>query len=697
MQSCLSYCLKFPIIMTDGAMSEEKCNMSDQSCSDENSDEVCEDAANSSALKNSTDDSDENAKESDEWNSGDEEEERRKNEEEDKRHASVISELRKILLEEDVSMEDKGKIMDEIRVKEEKKAEENIQRQRLKEEKILQREKRKEEQRLKKEQLEIAKQRRIEERERRMAEKEAQKLKREEEKRIRMEQKKKLEEEKLAEKKKQEEARQRRLLEKQKQEEEKQKEKALREKERQQKQMEKDKLEEEKRQRMMEKEKLENEKARKQEMMQKRFKRFFISMKPSSAEDESKIKDENAVSVMPSNALASNSSFELNNFYASIYAQNIPIESLRCEMKRKQCQLEQSIPMKKDHQSNDSTISHVYKVKFLQLGFSASKNCPYIGIFNETSDIITGRTPLGRDWELFDYNQEESDISDACLSEVIGKFVQLTKELLIAEFYFKQDDEESSDSFEIDDFFVPADYLSDSEKDGDPTENSQCGTEQNKSKEKECCFKDAFGRRVFNKKVELEIKGPFWDCSDANLPPELSFAKVSNLKMFEQDDRSFIFLFQIIPVGPTPVCTSLDLVVGEKSTATANRTKIISDNILPDLINMVHGSKAGLQRIVEAFIEKCSSMNVDEIPSKRQTEKKIREIAKRELLPGGTTPCWVVSDELVEKYNLPNVRDEKPNLKRSLPTSMDSPGTLDRFLQAADEKRQKTIQPVNIL
>ncbi|KRZ45802.1 hypothetical protein T4C_6877 [Trichinella pseudospiralis] len=697
MQSCLSYCLTFPIIMTDGAMSEEKCNMSVQSCSDENSDEVCEDEANSSALKNSTDDSDGNAKESDEWNSGDEEEERRKNEEEDKRHASAISELRKILLEEDVSMEDKSKIMDEIRVKEEKKAEENIQRQRLKEEKILQREKRKEEQRLKKEQLEIAKQKRIEEKERRMAEKEAQKLKREEERRIRMEQKKKLEEEKLAEKKKQEEARQRRLLEKQKQEEEKQKEKALREKERQQKQMEKDKLEEEKRKRLMEKEKLENEKARKQEMMQERFRRFFIPVKPPSAEDENKIKDENAVSVMPNSALASNSSFELNNFYASIYAQNIPIESLRCEMKRKQCQLDKQ--MKKDHQSNeDSTMSRVYKVKFLQLGFSASKNCPYIGIFNETSDIITGRTPLGRDWELFDYNQEESDISDACLSEVIGKFVQLTKELLIAELYFKQDDEESSDSFEIDDFFVPADYLSDSERDGDPTANSQCGTEQGRSKEKECSFKDAFGRRVFNKKVEMEIKGPFWDCSDANLPPELSFAKVSNLHIFEQDDQSFILLFQMIAVGPTPVCTSLDLAVGEKSTAIANRSKIISDNILPDLINLVHGSKAGLQKIVDAFIEKCSSMNVDEIPSKRQTEKKIREIAKRELLPGGTTPCWVVSDELVEKYNLPNVRDEKPNLKRSLSTSMmDSPGTLDRFLQAADGKRQKTIQPVNIL
>ncbi|XP_003378209.1 conserved hypothetical protein [Trichinella spiralis] len=116
--------------MPNGAMSEEKCNMSDQCCSDENSDEVSEDAANSSALKNSTDYSDENAKESDEWNSGDEEEERRKNEEEDKRHANAISELRKILLEEDVSMEDKSKIMDEIRVKEKKKAEENLQRQR---------------------------------------------------------------------------------------------------------------------------------------------------------------------------------------------------------------------------------------------------------------------------------------------------------------------------------------------------------------------------------------------------------------------------------------------------------------------------------------------------------------------------------------------------------------------------------------
>ncbi|KRX43603.1 hypothetical protein T05_13613, partial [Trichinella murrelli] len=690
--------LKLTIIMPDGAMSEEKCNMSDQCCSDENSDEVCEDAANSSALKNSTDYSDENAKESDEWNSGDEEEERRKNEEEDKRHVNAISELKKILLEEDVSMEDKSKIMDEIRVKEEKKAEENLKRQRLKEERILQREKRKEEQRLKKEQLEIAKQRRIEEKERRMAEKEAQKLKREEEKRIRMEQKKKLEEEKLAEKKKQEEARQKRLLEKQKQEEEKQKEKALREKERQQKQMEKDKLEEEKRQRMMEKEKLENEKARKQEMMQERFKRFFIPVKPTSAEDESKVKDENTVSAMPSNALASNSSFELNNFYASIYAQNIPIESLRCEMKKKQCQLKKNLPMKKDHQSNDSSMPRVYRVKFLQLGFSASKNCPYIGIFNDTSDIITGRTPLGRDWELFDYNQDESDISDACLSEVIGKFVQPTKELLIAEFFFKQDDEESSDSLEINDFFVPADYLSDSERGGDPTLNSQCATSQDKSKEKECSFKDAFGRRVFNKKVEMEIKGPFWDCSDANFPPELSFAKVSNLQMFRQDDRSFIILLlQIIAVGPTPVCTSLDLAVGEKSTATANRTKIISDNILPDLINMVHGSKAGLQKIVDAFLEKCSSMNIDEIPSKRQTEKKIREIAKRELLPGSSTSCWVVSDELVEKYNLPNVREEKPNLKRSLPTSMDSPGTLDRFLQAADEKRQKTIPSVNIL
>ncbi|KRX28319.1 hypothetical protein T07_4706, partial [Trichinella nelsoni] len=667
--------LKLTIIMPDGAMSEEKCNMSDQCCSDENSDE---DAANSSALKNSTDNSDENAKESDEWNSGDEEEERRKNEEEDKRHVNAFSELRKILFEEDVSMEDKSKIMDEIRVKEEKKAEENLQRQRLKEEKILQREKQKEEQRLKKEQLEIAKQRRIEEKERRMAEKEAQKLKREEEKRIRMEQKKKLEEEKLAEKKKQEEARQKRLLEKQKQEEEKQKEKALREKERQQKQMEKDKLEEEKRQRMMEKEKLENEKARKQEMMQERFKRFFIPVKPTSAEDENKVKDENTVSAMPSNALASNSSFELNNFYASIYAQNIPIESLRCEMKKKQCQLKKSLPMKKDHQSNDSTTPRVYRVKFLQLGFSASKNCPYIGIFNDTSDIITGRTPLGRDWELFDYNQDESDISDACLSEVIGKFVQPTKELLIAEFYFKQDDEESSDSLEINDFFVPADYLSDSERDGDPTLNSQCATAQDKSKEKECSFKDAFGRRVFNKKVEMEIKGPFWDCSDENFPPELSFAK-------------------IIAVGPTPVCTSLDLAVVCLFEKSEHLHYFIFVSVLPDLINMVHGSKAGLQKIVDAFIEKCSSMNIDEIPSKRQTEKKIREIAKRELLPGGSTSCWVVSDELVEKYNLPNVREEKPNLKRSLPTSMDSPGTLDRFLQAADEKRQKTIPSVNIL
>lgn len=98
---------------------------------------------------------------------------------------------------------------------------------------------------------------------------------------------------------------------------------------------------------------------------------------------------------------------------------------------------------------------------------------------------------------------------------------------------------------------------------------------------------------------------------------------------------------------------------------------------MPLLINHVHKSSSGLNKLISTFLEfwdkrrntGCTEVSPTQTQpriSKRQLERKILEIAKREALTDSAKTCYVVQSHIMERYKteldtLKSVQQSPPN------------------------------------
>merc|ERR1711879_1127142 len=107
--------------------------------------------------------------------------------------------------------------------------------------------------------------------------------------------------------------------------------------------------------------------------------------------------------------------------------------------------------------------------------------------------------------------------------------------------------------------------------------------------------------------------------------------------------------FPINPIGRTfPISETTLKDEASKSTTVSKLLRPVSEESLPDLINLLHNSQDGVLKIVTCFKTKHPEV------SKRQIEIKMKELATK------VSGRWQLKDDELRQKYCPNVQEEKP-------------------------------------
>ncbi|CAI8014057.1 Chromatin assembly factor 1 subunit A [Geodia barretti] len=324
------------------------------------------------------------------------------------------------------------------------------------------------------------------------------------------------------------------------------------------------------------------------------------------------------------------------------------------------------------------------QMKLLQ--FHSNVRPPYFGSWRKKSEVVSGRAPFRMDKSVLDY---EFDSDDEWEEEEPGESVSSASE------GEESGGEESGGEEEGEDgFFVPHGYLSEDE--GERSESEEGGglpgTQMDKVQAKARAWEAEFQRTCHPKKPVCI--GCVWvmgegEGGEGRREDQVFLSKLSALVLTESPVR----VEPLTPVTTIPTET-------HASSVTDNLKRPVPEEAMPDLIRLVHQSTAGLGKLVKMFQahwgavlqNRGTPLDVGEVGdvgqggvrstrdrgsppagsgglssprvreavegenhsgiSKRQLEKKIQQIAVKELRPPSTKQTWYVHDAILEKYKI---------------------------------------------
>ncbi|NXQ24184.1 CAF1A factor, partial [Alaudala cheleensis] len=264
------------------------------------------------------------------------------------------------------------------------------------------------------------------------------------------------------------------------------------------------------------------------------------------------------------------------------------------------------------------------RMKLLQ--FSENHRPAYWGTWNKRSPLIRARNPWAKDTKLLDY---EVDSDEEWEEEEPGESLSHSEE---------DDEEEAEDEDEDDGFFVPHGYLSEDEgvtEEGDP-ENHKV---RQKLKAKEWDELIAKGKRL-HVLQPLRI-GPVWAGA-----AELSSSELKVLQQFSA--------CALEPPGPEE----------EQQTQKCGKKRAKDEQILAQLLPLLHGNVHGSKVIIQEFQECCRRgrfspgapeaqpvFSGDEggVPSKARLKRIISESSVYEKRPEFRM-CWYVHPEVLRSF-----------------------------------------------
>ncbi|XP_078367625.1 uncharacterized protein LOC144651533 [Oculina patagonica] len=299
---------------------------------------------------------------------------------------------------------------------------------------------------------------------------------------------------------------------------------------------------------------------------------------------------------------------------------------------------------------NDVSVSAGLKNKLLQ--FHTNYRPAYYGTMRKKSHHISPKNPFKKDTDLLDY---EVDSDDEWEEEEPGESLSDSE----GEDEGDGDDDNNEDE---DGFFVPHGYLSDDEgvEEGDDEES---GENENKDTNSE------------NKKDQQLAKAKAWE---AEMKRKCKPMKPVALGCLWLDDATLNLTLKqfaacLLVDGPINVESSSsasssrsnEVVPVEMSSSTNTSGALyVPDEAMPDLIKLVHGNTAGLNKIMIQFRKqwtaKCLGRDVtdEEVDekspiSKRQLEKRIQNIATKERRYDRLR--WYVHNHILAKFGLENL------------------------------------------
>jgi hypothetical protein len=114
--------------------------------------------------------------------------------------------------------------------------------------------------------------------------------------------------------------------------------------------------------------------------------------------------------------------------------------------------------------------------------------------------------------------------------------------------------------------------------------------------------------------------------------------------------------------------------VDDKKIKKPNGVKSVPEAMLPSLVRLVEGSNSGIDKLTAQFM--TENEGKDDIPSKEQVKRKIREIATK------NNNHWIVNEDELQKYNIPRVSTAANELA-------DSSKTQDKDVKVSEEDAQR--------
>eukprot|EP01041_Mallomonas_annulata_P001737 gene1737-3356_t len=328
-----------------------------------------------------------------------------------------------------------------------------------------------------------------------------------------------------------------------------------------------------------------------------------------------------------------------------------------------------------DNSANNVEIRDVsVDSRMRYFGFHADHRPPYWGTFSKRSRDVTGRRPFGREQCLdYDYDSEaEWEEPDDAEAEDIAN---------------SEGDEEGEveggNELEYDEFFLhDNDFGSDADSDGEMmTATNICSRVKSTAVEligPLFVAENGLAQRLLNGRMEPcghsrlgDAEKLFNSYKVVLHTPHNLFPELGKEECVEPPATETV---EVAPVSPVDE-------VERKQKTTGFR-----EDLLVDLIHLVHGKKSGIDKLVEAF-----QYQHTDVP-KAQIKRKIQSIAQRQKAEEGNGSFrWIVNNEVlvVSGLELPGVEFTPAKVKRSKAREDTSGGVLLTMLQSSSQMKRK--------
>ncbi|KAK3731428.1 hypothetical protein QZH41_013615, partial [Actinostola sp. cb2023] len=287
-------------------------------------------------------------------------------------------------------------------------------------------------------------------------------------------------------------------------------------------------------------------------------------------------------------------------------------------------------------------------MKAIYLKFHENTRPPYYGTHRKKSKKISPKNPLKKDEALLNY---EVDSDDEWEEEEPGESLSDSE----PEGDNEEDNEDGDE--EEDGWMVPHGYLSDDE-----------GIEQDEEEQD--------GNSDVKKQQQL-AKAKAWE---AELTKKYRAKKPVCVGCLWSDDINQVlqrFEACLLVDGPSisisapsSALDSSEYLTGDATTPDTgcSTAMYVPEEALADLIKVLHGSNDGVDKLVRYFrqywSDKCNNTETHPILigkghiSKRQLNKKIRAIAKKESRSMDVRPRWYVLPSILASYGLEGLKTE---------------------------------------
>ncbi|KAH8388079.1 hypothetical protein KR093_011572 [Drosophila rubida] len=293
-------------------------------------------------------------------------------------------------------------------------------------------------------------------------------------------------------------------------------------------------------------------------------------------------------------------------------------------------------------------------VRAKYLHFADNRRPPFYGTWRKRSQQINARRPLGQDKTYFDY---EVDSDCEWEEEEPGESLSASEDE-------KERESEEESEEEYNEWFVPHGHLSDEELQND--DELEDGNTREAQKAKLQVLQQEFAQEMKKqtKKIKPRLLGPVWLDENGNKSELFPAVFTQTIDMYG--------CWQLAPLTLEPPPETVREEEPLEAAKPAKTVLQLDEPLLQQLVRLIHGNSHAKAFLISEYLEYLKTQITQEattLPSKTLLREKFDELASWKPVMRGTNTsetatkakkpkkrlCWVVSGEMLQKYQLPEL------------------------------------------